>query len=245
MDKRISTALIAVRDMLVVLVISLPIAAPLWVVIWWRTPAPASGIPGPRQIFEAVGWMLPAALIAGNFGFLVAGWWFRRARPVEGWERKGPYRLDAFDSIPLGIAVGVGGLLLQVISVVAVTRFFGITPPDEDVLGPLVGAGGFALAATFVLGSIVAPIGEELFFRGHLFRWSASRCGFTYAYVLSATLFVLGHPFPPSWPGRFAVALLYAWSYARWRTLAVPMVAHATNNTIALSIAVLAARMTH
>lgn len=244
MDKRITTALIAARDMLVTAAITLPIVVPLWIVLWLRAPAPEPGVGRLQQLLEAGGSILALAMIAGNLGFLAAGWWFRRSRPVEGWERKGPYRLDAFESIALGIQVGVGGLLLQMVSMVVVARSFGIAPPEEDnPLKALTGAGGLALAAVFVLGSIVAPVGEELFFRGHLFRWSASRCGFTYAYVLSATLFVLGHPFPPSWPGRFAVALLYAWSYARWRTLLVPMVAHATNNTIALSIAVLAARL--
>lgn len=245
MDKRVSTALISARDLLMVLVISLPVALPLWVVIWMRTAARDSGAPNPQRIFDAAGLLLPAVLIAGNLGFAVAGWWFRRTRPVEGWEPKGPHRLLWFEALSLGIMLGFGGLLLQLLVTVPIARGFGIAPPQEDLLGPLVGAGGLALAAAFLLGSVVAPVGEELFFRGHLFRWSASRCGFTYAYVLSATLFVLGHPFPPSWPGRFVVALVYAWSYARWRTLAVPMVAHATNNTIALSLAVLAARMTH
>jgi hypothetical protein len=35
---------------------------------------------------------------------------------------------------------------------------------------------------------------------------------------------------------------VYARAHRRWRTLAVPMVAHATNNAIALGLSVLASR---
>lgn len=234
MDKRVSTAVLAVRDTLAAVVVSLLLAAPFGLFIVLRTPDPESGVITAQQILDAVGWVLPALLTVGGFGFLIAGWWFRRERPVEGWEARGPRKLAWFQSIPIGVMVGVGALVLAAIVGALTLGLLGFEMPEDELMSALASSNGFIVAALALPVIIVAPIGEELFFRGHLFRWSASRCGLAYAYVLTAMIFALSHVNPYGIPSYFTMGLILAWSYDRWRTLAVPMMAHATINAIAV-----------
>lgn len=243
LDKRISTGLLAARDTLAAGLVSAPIVVPLAVFIALRMPPEDPAIPRSEQMLEVAGMALPLGLMLSNLGFLAAGWWFRRHRPVEAWPVNDPRKLDRVAAIPIGIGVGLLGLMASFTIGVFVVLAFGIQQPPDNPLRALANAGGAALVALFLLGTIVAPVGEELFFRGHIFRWSANRCGFRYGYVLSAALFALIHFQPVGMPGYFAIGLIYARAYRRWRTLVVPVVAHATNNAIALGLAVLGSRL--
>ncbi len=234
LDKRVSTALTAVRDTLVAMLVSLPLAVPLLVVIWLRTPEPAPDIGRARQVIDAAGLFLPLALMTASLGFLMAGWWFRRTRPVEGWERRGPPKLAWLQAIPLGIVVGFCAQLLAAIVTAITLRLAGLEIPEDELMTALASASRVSLAAVVVLVTAIAPVGEEVFFRGHLFRWSASRCGRTYAYVLTTTLFALGHGNLYAIPFYVITGLILAWSYQRWRTLVVPIAAHATINALAI-----------
>ena len=85
------------------------------------------------------------------------------------------------------------------------------------------------------LAVVVAPMAEELAFRGLLMRrWMAKR-GFWPGLIGSAALFAVLHP--PNWIGAFAFSLvagaLYLWS----GSLALPIIVHAINNAfVALAL---------
>ena len=78
---------------------------------------------------------------------------------------------------------------------------------------------------------ILAPVCEEIVFRGFLFtrwrrKWGPGRASFC-----SSVLFALLHP---DILGAFVFSLAMCAMYIRFRSLIVPMLAHASNNLIAL-----------
>jgi len=247
MDTRISTALIAARDTAVVLLGYVPVGLVLVAVLLYRfaaggeyssaLQAAAADIERDPIAFAVnVRWELLSAMVALTLWTLVAGWWFRRSRPVDGWEAVGVRKLPWHRAVPTGIAVGLGAMFVRLIVAIPTVLIMGFDRSDleQTDIQALSQFGGvfFLLFVALVAG--VAPFAEELFFRGHLFRWSASRCGTSYAYVLSATIFALVHFHPALIPMHLAVGLVFCWSYDRWRTLSVPITAHATVNAFGI-----------
>ncbi len=85
----------------------------------------------------------------------------------------------------------------------------------------------------------VAPVAEEVFFRGYFFRFLHERAGARIAFPLSAACFSLIHFHLPGLVIYFVVGLLFAWVCRRTSTLVAPIAAHVTYNGIALAMALL------
>jgi hypothetical protein len=84
---------------------------------------------------------------------------------------------------------------------------------------------------------IVAPICEEIFFRAFFFAGLRSRLDFATASAVSALVFAFVHMMLWSTPPLFLVGLGMALVYERHRSVAAPIVAHATFNGTELFIA--------
>ena len=80
-----------------------------------------------------------------------------------------------------------------------------------------------------VTSVVLIPVLEELLYRGILFKTFAESFSYKIAMVLSAALFLLGHPMI-SWPVVFIIGVLLAWIYWQTDNLAVTMVIHGTVN---------------
>ncbi|MHC4820708.1 MAG: lysostaphin resistance A-like protein, partial [Planctomycetota bacterium] len=95
---------------------------------------------------------------------------------------------------------------------------------------------GGAVVAAFIFGAVVlAPVAEERFFRGHVFRHLLVHTDARTAYLVSALLFAAAHGNLSALPSYLVYALILSWSYERWRTLWVPTVAHAVANGVAVA----------
>ena len=86
---------------------------------------------------------------------------------------------------------------------------------------------------------ILAPIAEEVFFRGVVFNAWLREGGRRYAYIGSAALFAVIHLSPVSLVPIFALGLALAWVYERTGSLLAPMAMHATVNGISVALALL------
>jgi membrane protease YdiL (CAAX protease family) len=103
-------------------------------------------------------------------------------------------------------------------------------------------AAGVAVSIAYSL--VIAPIHEELFFRGILFRSLADRYGFAVGAAGSGVAFGLIHYVPaPSWSGSVLLmgvmvftGVALAWFYQRRGNIVASMVAHATFNVIGLTL---------
>lgn len=90
-----------------------------------------------------------------------------------------------------------------------------------------------------VLAVVVAPISEELFWRGVLFRTVRDRHGFWPAALASAVPFGIIHWLPAPWldalllqTTMIATGVGFAWVYERRGRLAAPIAAHMAFNAI-------------
>jgi hypothetical protein len=133
-------------------------------------------------------------------------------------------------------AIGIAALLL-LFSVGAFFAFAYVVPSyvegsiDGGPLSQLYGYGLPRGAVALLVLVVLAPVAEELLFRGILLnrwtrKWSAGP-----AVLLSTLLFALLHPVPL---GAFGVGLALAALYLKTRSLLLPIVVHAAHNAIAV-----------
>lgn len=163
----------------------------------------------------------------------------REPLSVLGFSAPHPLRLTL-----LGIGLGLLALMLNGI-VGALFVSSGIRQ-NQAALYPLF-PGDFAGQALFFIGAaVLAPIGEEVLFRGYLFgslrRLAGdSRTGITIAYGVSALVFALSHSLSATegivglLVPSFLIGLVFAWGFDCSGSLIPAIVAHAINNGIALA----------
>ncbi len=93
-------------------------------------------------------------------------------------------------------------------------------------IGQLVGTSWAGVA----LAVVIAPLTEEIVFRGVILRGLLGRWRPWIAIVASALLFALMHLNPAQAPVAFAVGLALGWIYTRTRSLGLCVLGHALNN---------------
>jgi membrane protease YdiL (CAAX protease family) len=98
--------------------------------------------------------------------------------------------------------------------------------------------GWVALAAFYLVGGVIGPVAEELFFRGVVFGF-VRRWGFWPAMIISTGIFVLAHLSGTRIPVTQLVGgVVFSVAYEKTNSLVAPMIIHILGN---LSIFTLAA----
>jgi membrane protease YdiL (CAAX protease family) len=98
-------------------------------------------------------------------------------------------------------------------------------------------AGIPGLAAFFLIGAIIGPVAEEIFFRGILYGFFRKR-GILAALILSTLFFVLPHTSGNTIPVTQLIGgILFAVSYELEKNLLVPMTIHSLGNLAIFSLA--------
>jgi uncharacterized protein len=164
------------------------------------------------------------------------------------WPRAATWRELGLQALPLqriisvGVTVGLLGLMLTV-TVELLLSQIGLRPNQFEQFDFVRGSGTLGLAVVLFLGSVSAPIAEELFFRGVLFGLLKRRQPLVLAYLVSGGLFAAAHLVPARMtPGQmaglaigiFVLGTLLAWTYERTGSLYPGMLAHALNNATGL-----------
>jgi glutamate-5-semialdehyde dehydrogenase len=152
-------------------------------------------------------------------------WFYRESWRTLGSARFRPWLL-ALAFVPIVISVPI-----FVSEVDNLFRFLHSTDGLDDwnfapEIGELVG-GSWPGA---ILAVIVAPLTEEVLFRGLILRGLLSRWPVWPSIVVSALLFALMHLNPAQAPATFALGLALGWMYARTRSLGLSILGHALNN---------------
>jgi membrane protease YdiL (CAAX protease family) len=132
------------------------------------------------------------------------------------------------------IVIVVGGLLTYLLQTISGDH---VEAPEQ--VGEHLPAIGTAL--TIVYAIVIAPIGEELFFRGVLFRALRDRHGFWIGAVGSAIGFGLIHFIPDAAAdtallmiAMFFTGIALCFLYERRGTIVAPLAAHVTFNVIGI-----------
>lgn len=93
------------------------------------------------------------------------------------------------------------------------------------------------LIAGALLVIVIAPVAEELFFRGFLYRVLRLRMSFWLAAGINGLLFGSIHGSLVILPILAVLGFLLCWTYERSGTLFVPIALHALNNALAYGVA--------
>jgi membrane protease YdiL (CAAX protease family) len=130
-------------------------------------------------------------------------------------------------SAGFGILVGVVYIILHVAGVNAL-HFFGKPPHSSR----------HQVYIFFLVGGVIGPITEEIFFRGIIYgffrRWGAA-----VAVISSTLIFVFIHPIGANLPvTQIAGGLLFALAYEKENSLIVPVTIHCVGNLAIFSLAI-------
>lgn len=88
----------------------------------------------------------------------------------------------------------------------------------------------FTTPSTIIAAVIVAPIGEEIIFRGMITKLLLEEYRPTKAILISALIFGIIHFNPAQIPGAFIIGILFGWLYYRTGSIIPGIVLHFINN---------------
>lgn len=156
---------------------------------------------------------------------------FFRHDPWPGIPPIPPLRLP--ELLAIGLVAGPALFLVSAVVQLIMVSVFGMRQTQlEDFLWIRSLDGSEYLTLLTVVG-VVAPVAEEAFFRGYVFRAYLHKHSSALAYVLSAGIFALLHMNVPAAPPIFAMGLVLAGVFQRTGSLLPCAVAHGFNNTAA------------
>ncbi|MGE3910579.1 MAG: lysostaphin resistance A-like protein [Chloroflexota bacterium] len=144
-------------------------------------------------------------------------------------------RMVTMRHVGLGLLVGVGVLLVSAV-IQSIMQAFGVRQTQLADLQcirdfPLSGFFGVVLA-----GGVMAPIAEEVYFRGYVFRSYLQTRGPLVAYGVTSLLFALLHLNPPAIIPIFALSLIFCYVYRQTGSIVPSIIGHAVNNAAAFCI---------
>ncbi len=149
------------------------------------------------------------------------------------WIRTGATAHDAFPLHPL-TREPLGWMLVMLVGAILVlseldnyTQWLLGPPPEAFRLGGLLDG---SLPAVLLLLVVVAPVTEELLFRGIMLRGLAVRYGATLGILSAAALFSAAHLNPWQMLGTFGIGVVLGWWYVNTRNLSVTLAGHAAAN---------------
>lgn len=160
---------------------------------------------------------------------------YRRANPLS-------LGFGPFDWNTLGL--GCGLLIASYLVILGhniVLTLLGVNTQGEQIL-QLFGALDSPLWF-IVVGVIVAPIVEELFFRGFLFQGFRQRYGWVNGALLSSAVFAVAHLDPVALIPTFILGMLLAYMYHRTDSVWIPILLHVLVNGMGLCAAYVATQM--
>jgi uncharacterized protein len=160
---------------------------------------------------------------------------YRRANPLS-------LGFGPFDWNTLGL--GCGLLIASYLVILGhniVLTLLGVNTQGEQIL-QLFGALDSPLWF-IVVGVIVAPVVEELFFRGFLFQGFRQRYGWVNGALLSSAVFAVAHLDPVALIPTFILGMLLAYMYHRTDSVWIPILLHVLVNGMGLCAAYVATQM--
>ncbi len=161
---------------------------------------------------------------------LVPAWVWGPVKYGGGWKALGFRRFHVLQSIVL--------LALAVVVIIVVNVGWewirqGLGLPGQPDMSPVFGDGIGGLLMALLLGGVVAPVAEEVFFRGYIQAGLRSRWGARWGLVASSLLFAGVHLSPATLPPLFVMGLVLGYLYERTDSLWPSILLHAANNSIA------------
>jgi CAAX protease family protein len=152
--------------------------------------------------------------------------------------------IDVAVGIGTGVALLIGGGIVLVVAQTIARHILGHAPPEAQQVQACVRGPALAYLAPVVI--LAAPLGEETFFRGFLYKGLRGRFSIWPAALISAAAFAAVHfagvAFLTLIPALFVVGIGLALVYEKRQSLLASMTAHATFNLVGFLTIVLSRR---
>ena len=156
---------------------------------------------------------------------------------IFAWKRIRPGLLGfvKFDSATMGLGCG---LLIVAYGIVMahniLLTLLGVDTQGEEVMKAF--AGLDSPVWLVLTGVIIAPLVEEIFFRGFLFQGFRQRYGWIAALLLSSGIFAAAHLDPVSFIPTFVLGAVLGYVYHRSNSLWPNIILHFLNNGFAMCV---------
>ncbi len=159
--------------------------------------------------------------------------YLRVVRPAAiSWGRMGLERDGLARRVLLGLLLGL--VLLGASTMLEqLMQRLGVQQTQTELFGSVRGAGLPEFLLVLIPGAVIAPVVEEIYFRGYVFRAYLDQKGVTSAFLFSAGLFALVHLNLAAFVPIFGMGLLLCLFYYRTNSIVPGIVAHAINNAAA------------
>lgn len=197
-------------------------------VLWLVTSVVASVMLGLLSLDVDVGLMVSLAELL----LLVPVWWLTVRKYKVGW---GALGLRSFKGAMLGL--GCGLMILSSTFNLFYSLFLALFDLRMQVdLVPIfaeLDSPWWLLAG----GVIVAPVVEEVFFRGFVFAGLRQRYGWKKAALISSALFAVIHVTPTALIPVFILGCIFAYLYHRSNSIWPAVLMHVSTNALALGLA--------
>jgi membrane protease YdiL (CAAX protease family) len=172
---------------------------------------------------------------AGSGSILVMGLLLARTRRSNNLQPPATRPLGTWEAIGLGILYYVAGSIR--VSVVADAVAPGVLDADRNVMGLSMSWPPLGIALALILLVVVAPIGEELLFRGVLLPWIETWTTPSLAVLLSALVFAAGHLYYGAGMLIILVAgVVFGWARIRTGRLRASVALHMLLNITASTV---------
>lgn len=111
----------------------------------------------------------------------------------------------------------------------------GLELPEQPVM-QLFGRSSFGFGMAVLFVAVLAPIGEEVFFRGFVYTALRRRWGVGLGIVMSSVIFALFHVVPLLYVPMFIIGAILAVVFEYRKSLAPNIILHGLNNLLALVV---------
>ena len=189
---------------------------------------------------------LPAALLLTSqclkaLALMIAVWLLLVRGRERGWAS-----LGCVAARPVWLLAGLClGFLLVPTGVLITKSMIALMPGWSGFTGAAFAfgdAGHWAIRAGFLVMTLaITPLVEEVFFRGFLFQWMAGHRPLWLAAIMSSVMFGVMHILPPQAINAAFMALALIFIFRASGSLWPAIIAHATNNTLGITLGSLAA----
>ncbi len=161
----------------------------------------------------------------------------------QGWAALGLSMKNWLRGVFLGIAGYITILPLFLLIVLLITRvsgYFDYQPPVHPLVNIFFKeANPFILGGFIVLAALVAPVIEEIVFRGFIYSAVRKRAGVTLAIIVTSALFSLLHMSIFSFLPIFFLGIVLAYLYEKTGLLISSITLHVIHNSLLISMVLL------
>ncbi len=189
----------------------------------------------PGQPLELTPGVLVLSIIALDLS-LLAVVYFRIVRPgVLTWQQMGLTTASIGGRARLGLAAGVGVVVISA-AIEQALNAVGIPQTQTEMFSGVKGATSWQFVGVLLAVAVIAPICEEIFFRGYVFTAVKRMRGVPVSLATSSLLFAVSHLNLQALLPILVIGVGLCILYWRTNSLVPSMVAHMLNNAVALSV---------